>query len=179
MGHHDANEAAQLAFDTEAVGRDVGAAAMEQRADHFQELVFVDGAAAQFEVDRYVFGNRGGSREGIDDLGLGIDAAGQFAEVSAVAQGLNAAGGGTGAHGHQGLGDPADFLNASGVMGCGDGAFHQRNLIAALGHVARGFREIGDLHQSGDGQQIILTIQQAKLAAVAGGELPDGQFWFA
>ena len=46
-------------------------------------------------------------------------------------------------------------------------------------HAAGGLREIGDLHRAGDGQQFVLAIQQRELAAVAGGELPDGELGFA
>jgi len=35
---------------------------------------------------------------------------------------------------------------------------------------------MGDLHLRGKGEQLVLTVEEGELAAVAGGELPDASF---
>src|SRR5881394_1207774 len=42
-------------------------------------------------------------------------------------------------------------------------------------HLARGLQEVRDPHPVGDGQQLVLAVEQRELAAVAGGELPHRQ----
>src|SRR4051812_29052831 len=46
--HHDADIAAQLAFDADTVAGNDGFAADQESGDHFQQLPLVDRAAAQF-----------------------------------------------------------------------------------------------------------------------------------
>ena len=77
----------ELAFDTERMGSDVGVAAMEQRADHFQELVFVDGAAVVSESTGTCLAMGLERVRASMTLGWRDLVAGQLAEVSAVAQG--------------------------------------------------------------------------------------------
>ncbi len=40
---------------------------------------------------------------------------------------------------------------------------------------ARRLEEVGDLDRAGDREQLVLAVEQGELAAVAGGELPDGE----
>ncbi len=96
-----------------------------------------------------------------------------------IAQRLDAAGGGAGADGDQRTRLPPHRVQTFGIVRRGDGAFDQRHVIGAAHDAARGFGEIGDVDRSGDRQQLVLAVEQRKLAAVAGGELPDGELGLA
>src|SRR5208283_5510642 len=57
-------------------------------------------------------------------------------------------------------------------MGGGDRALDDRDVVGALHGRAAGLEEVDDLQPVGQQQQLILAVEQAQLAALAGGELP-------
>ncbi len=71
--HHDADVAAQLALDADAVGAMFGRRPFRKALDHLEQLVLVDRAAAQLEVDRHVGRDRRRAVERRDVLGRGVD----------------------------------------------------------------------------------------------------------
>ena len=73
------------------------------------------------------------------------------------------------------LESPAHLFDEFGVVGRGDGAVHQGQVVGAFDHGPGGLDEIGELQFAGDGQELVFAVQQGQLAAVAGGEFPDGQ----
>ena len=95
--------------------------------------------------------------------------------VLEVAKRLDATGGGARADRHEELRLLAHLLDALGVVRRGDRAFDQGDVVRALDDGARGLGEIGDLDRAGHGQQFVLAVEQAQLAAVARRELPNGQ----
>ena len=111
--------------------------------------------------------------------GRGVDGADELVDVLPVAQGLDAAGGGAGADGDQLVAVAADLLDAAGVVVGGDGAFDQADVVGALQHGPAGFGEVGDVDGAGDAEEFVLGVEEAELAAVAGGELEDGDAGFA
>ena len=63
----------------------------------------------------------------------------------------------------------------SASVGGGDRALDQRHVVGAVDRGPRHLGEVGDAHGPGQGQQLVLAVEQAQLAAVARGELPHGQ----
>ena len=56
----------------------------------------------------------------------------------------------------------ADVLDPFGVVRRGDRAFDQREVVGALRRRALGrLGEIGDLDRAGDGEQLVLAVEQA------------------
>jgi hypothetical protein len=92
-----------LALEADGVVRHLGLAAGQGRAQHLEQLPLVDRAAAELEVDEDVLRDRRGGREGVEELGVGVDRGrergdvGDAARSSEVAQRLDAAGGRAGA----------------------------------------------------------------------------------
>src|SRR5208337_4402825 len=170
---HDADVAPSLALQADAVGRQPRGAAAEIGADHLQELSFVDGAAVDLVVHLDMGRQRRGLFQGLDVFRMGVDCLNEIVNVLEVAQGLDAAGAGAGAEGHQVFGVPAYLFNEFGIVGGGDGAVHQGQVVGALAHGPGGLDEKGQFHLVGDGQQLVFAVQERQLAAVAGGEFPD------
>ena len=65
------------------------------------------------------------------------------------------------------------LADALGIVRGGDRSLDQREIVGPVRDGARRFGEIGDLDRAGERQQLVLAIEQRKLAAVAGGEFPD------
>ena len=82
-------------------------------ADQLDQLVLVDGTAAQLEIHGHVLGDRRGRLQGADVLGCGVDHADELVDVLPVAQRLDAAGGGAGSDGDQLVALAADLLDAA------------------------------------------------------------------
>ena len=150
-----------------------GRRSVEERADHLEQLVLVDRAAAQLEIDPDVRRDRGRGRERVDVFGSRVDDGRQLGHVPEVAQRLDAAGGGAGADRHQPARLAPDLLDPLGVVGRRDRALDQRQIVGPPDLGAGRFHEIGDLDRAREGQQLVLAVEQAELAAIAGGELPD------
>ena len=108
-------------------------------------------------------------------FGVRIDGSGEFADIGEVPQGLDAARGGAGANRHQMPRETTHAQDAFGIGGRRNRAFDQREIVRSAHHPPRRFREIGDVELLGDGEQFVLAIEQAQLAAVAGSEFPHCQ----
>src|SRR6185369_6899219 len=67
----------------------------------------------------------------------------------------------------------AHALYALGVVRRRDRPFDEREVVGAADDGARGLRKVRDLDLGGDGEQLVLAVEQAQLAAVARRELPD------
>ncbi len=152
---------------------------MEDGGDYVQELALADGAAAQLEVDGDVLLNGGRVVEDIDVLRGGVDDRHELSDVPEVAQGLYAAGGGACPDGHQILGGASNLLDARRVVLRRDRPFHQGEIVRAPDGGPGGLQEVGDLHLLCDGEELVLAVKDRELAAVARGELPDGELGLA
>ena len=175
MRHHHADIALELALDADAVRRRHRPASGEKGGDDLEKLTLVDRAAAQLEIDRHVIGDRGRGRERVDIVGPRIDDGRVFLHIREVAQRLDAAGGRAGADGDERARALAHFADALGIVRRGDRAFDQREIVAPFDGAAGRLGKIGDLDRAGDGEQFVLAVEQAELAAVARGEFPDGE----
>ena len=173
MRDRDADVAAALALHADAVARDPRLAALELGGEHLEQLVLVDRAAAQLEVDLHVRGDRGRARQGRDVLRVGVDDRAELGDVGEVAQRLDAAGGGAGADRDHPARHLADLLDPLELVGGGDRALDQRHVVRALHHRPGGLGEVGDLDRAGEWDQLVLAVEQGQLAAVARRELPD------
>ena len=116
VGDHHAARRRGLALGAHAGGRQPLHVPVEQGGDRGDELSAVDRAAAQFEVDVDVVGDGGGGRERGDVLGVGVDDRGELGDVGAVAQRLDAAGGGARTDRHQQSRLAPDLDDALGVV---------------------------------------------------------------
>ena len=175
VGNGDADSTAALALHAHAVGRDPRAPALQRRGEHLEQLALVDRAAAQLEVHGHVRGDRGRAVEGGQVRRVRVDHGQELAHVGEVAQCLDPAARGARPDRDQRARCGAHLLDAFGVPGGGDRALHEADVVGPLHHRARGLREVGDLHPVGHREQVVLAVEQGELAAVAGGELPDGE----
>ena len=177
---HDADVAAPLALHADARRRDVRPPAVEERRDHLEQLALVDRAAAQLEVDRDVRGDRRRGRERRDVLGRGVDDRDELVDVGEVAQRLDAA--------RRRAGADRDELPRR--RGAPAGSARRRAAVVTEPSTSdrsygpstvalRRLEEIGDLDLARERQQLVLAVEQRELAAVAGGELPDGELRLA
>ena len=96
--------------------------------------------------------------------------------MAQFSQRLDSSGRGAGADGDQGLALLADLADPLGVVGGGDRALDQADVVGPGDLLRPGLQEVGDLDGVGHGQQLVLRVQQGELAAVARGKLEDGQF---
>jgi len=69
----------------------------------------------------------------------------------------------------------ADLPNPLGIGLGGDRSLHERHVVGSRRRRAGHLGEVRDAHGAGEHQQLLLAIEQAQLAAVTGGELPDCQ----
>src|SRR5262249_37936610 len=99
--HHHANHAFALAVQTYAVWRNRRGTAVNECVDNIDELIFVDRAAAQFEIDPHMCRNRSGFVERGDVLRSSVHDRDEFFDVAEVAKRLYAACCGTGAQRHK------------------------------------------------------------------------------
>ena len=179
MGDHHADEAATLAVEADTVRRRVWLSSVEKGADDLDELLLIDRAAAQLEIDANVIGDRRGSAQRLDVVGPRIDDRGELAHVLEIAQCLDAARGRARADGDEMLRGATDLMNALGIVRRRDRAFDERQVVWPAHHGARRLDEVRDFDLARDGQQLVFAIEQRELAAVARGELPHGQLRFA
>ena len=143
--------------------------------EHLEELVLRDRAAAQLEVDSHVLRDRRRGLERADVLGRRVDRGGELAHVLEVAQRLDAAGRRARPDRHEEARLLAHLLDALGVVRRGDRALDEGEVVGALLHLARGLEEVRDLDLADDGEELVLAVEERELAAVAGGELEDGE----
>src|SRR5581483_5593509 len=171
--HHDAGRPASLALSAYTVRGRIRFAPIQVCAENLDKLVLIDRAAAQLEIHEDVVGNGRRFVQRFDVTRCGVHNRNEFFDVLEVAEGLNASGGGARANRHQKLRGTPYLVYSFGVMGCGDGAFNQRYIIWPFDHRPRRFREVRDLDSVRNCQEFVLAVEQAELAAVARGELPD------
>src|SRR5581483_10879732 len=88
-------------------------------------------------------------------------------------QRLDSAGRGAGADRDQVAGGAADGLDPLRVVRRGDRALDEREVVRAFEGRAARLEEVRDLDFAGEGEQLVLAVEQRQLAAVARGELPD------
>ena len=164
-----------LALDADAVGGDRGLALVEEGADHLEQLVAVDRAALELEVDVDVGRDRRRGLERRDVLGRGVDDRHEVLDVGEVAQRLDAARGRAGADRHQ---PPRLARRTSWIRSasCGrrDRALDQREVVGAVDRRRAsppGSRRSRSRPASADSSSS--KSSRRELAAVAGGELPD------
>ncbi len=148
-----------------------------------EQLALVDRAAAQLEVDRHVRGDRGRGRQRRDVVG----AARRRCDVNSVDVARSCAAPGCRPAVAQAPIVTSTRGTACGPRGCarascggGDGALDERQVVGACEPPRwspPGSRRSPAL--SGQGQQLVLAVEQAELAAVAGRELPDRELGLA
>ena len=61
------------------------------------------------------------------------------------------------------------------VVGGRDRALDEGQVVGPLHDLARGLEEVGDLDLARHRQELVLAVEERELAAVAGGELEDGE----
>ena len=91
-----------------------------------------------------------------DVLGRGIDGPQKLGRIGPIAQGLDAAGGGAAPIVTRNLRVAAHLANALHVVGRGDRAFDQRDVVRPWLDAAAGFEKVHHLQLSGQGQQFVL-----------------------
>ncbi len=172
MGDEQADRAAALALLADAVAGQPRAATRQDGGDHAEQLVAVDRAAVELEVHLHM--RRDGRRgvKGVNVLGVGIDDRGVLAGGGEVAKALDAPGGGTGSDGDELAGDATHLLYPLGVARGRDRPFHERQVVGTFHRRPRHLEEMGDAHGADQLKQLLLAVEDAELAAVAGGELP-------
>src|SRR5689334_3534803 len=127
--HQYARRAAQLALDADAVGGRVWLARIQERSQHLQQLVLVDRAAVQLEIDIHVRLDRRRGGERVDEVGLRVYGLGELTHVAEIAQRLDPTGGGARADGDQSARLATHRVQTRRVVRRGDRAFHQRHVI--------------------------------------------------
>src|ERR1035441_884517 len=179
LRHRNADVALAFALHADAVRRDIRFAPGQRGRNQLDQLVLVDGAAAQFEIHRHMFGDGGGEFQRIDVFRGGVHGPNKFIHILPVAQGLDAAGGGTGPNGDQRLRLPPNLLDAFGIVVGGNRSFHQCDVIRPLAHGTGGLGKIRNVKGAGYAQQFIFRVEQTQLATVAGSQLEDCDPWLA
>ena len=172
---HDADVAAPLALDADALRRDARLPPVQERAQHLEQLALVDRAPLQLEVDAHVRRDRSRRGQRRDVGRRRVHDREEVVDGREVAQRLDAARGGAGADRDQRARCTPDLLDALGIVRGRDRALDQREVVGPADGPARGLEEVGDLDLAGDLQQLVLAVEQGELAAVARGELPDGE----
>ncbi len=150
--YHDARRAPLLAFHTDAIGGNIGPPAVQIGANHFEQVLLIDGTATQLEVDEDVVGNRRGLGQRVDVFGPGIDRTRKLFYVSEVAQGLNPARSCAGADHDEKLGRSPNLADTLEIVRRGDGALHQRDIVGALHDRTGCLEEVGNVDCADDGQ---------------------------
>ncbi len=173
MGDDDAHLAAALALDADALGRHVRRASAEVGGDHLDQLALVDGAPPQLEVDGDVVPDRGRGREGLDELGVSVDGPAELVDVAEVPERLDAARGRAGPDRDEDLRMRADLRDPLEVRRGRDRPLHEREVVRPREDPARRLPEVGDLDAVGDGEEVVLAVEERQLASVARGELED------
>jgi hypothetical protein len=145
VGDHHAHVPSALALDADAVVGDRGLPFVEEGADHLEQLVAVDRAALELEVDVDVGRDRGRVLESRDVLGRGVDDRHEVLDVGEVPQRLDASRGRAGPNRHQAPGFHAHLLDPLGVLGCGYRALDEGKVVRALDLPPGRLQEVGDL----------------------------------
>src|SRR5450830_104650 len=167
---------APLALGADGVGGYVRTPAREHCQKRVHELLLVDRAALQLEIDLDVVGDRRRGLERLDVLGMRVDDVRVLLHVGEVLERLDAAGGRAGADRDQELRLLPDLLDSLDLLGCRDRALDESDVVGARDLRSSGLEEVSDLDAAEQRQQLVLAVEQRELATIAGGELPDGEF---
>src|SRR5215471_13777019 len=124
-GNHHTNNSLPLAVQAYAVRRNRRRPAVEESIDHLDELILVDGTAAQLKIDLHMRRNGCRSFERRNVLGPRIYDRHEFLHVTKVSKGLNAACCGAGSNGYKKTGLPPDPLNPLRIMRRRDGSLNE------------------------------------------------------
>ncbi len=172
---HHTHVPAQLALHADRVTGDRGSSTGEQRREDLEELALVDGAAAQLEIDLHVVRDGRRGRERVDVLRPRVHDPRELFHVPEIAERLDAARGRARTDGDE---DPRlcpELTDPLGVVRRGDGPLDERDIVRTPEDRTRGLGEVHEADGLGEEEQLVLAIEQAELAAVAGGELEDGE----
>ena len=85
VSDHHANGAAQFALDADAMRRRVWLAILQKRADDFDELVLINRAPAQLEIDKNVVGDRRRFVQRLDICRRGVNDPHEFFHLFEIA----------------------------------------------------------------------------------------------
>jgi acylphosphatase len=99
------------------------------------------------------------------------------ADVGAVAQRLDAAGGGAGAQRDELARAGPDIADALQVVSGGDRSFDERDVVVVEQLGRPGFEEHADVERGGEVEQFVFAVEHGQLATVARRELPDRHGW--
>ena len=181
LGHNDADGAASFAGLADAFGGGFGASAAGHGQNDLDELVFIDWAAAELEIDLNVLcdGARFGQR--LDHFRRGVDGFFEFLMVCEISQSLHTSSRSACADGDQFFALRAEFYDTMKVFRGADGTFDDRKVVGARSQVAGGFSKVSKLDTIGQCQELFFAVQKGQLAAIARGEFHDGNgrlMWF-
>ena len=168
-----AHGAALLALHADRVLRHPWSTADEHGGDELDELRRVDGAAAKLEVDVHVVGDRRARGERVDEPGRCVDRRQKVVDAAPVAQGLDAAGRRAGAEGDEDAALGTDLVDTLDILGGGDRALDEAEVVRPGHRAGAGLEEVVDLHVLGQFEEPVRGVEQLQLAAVARGELED------
>ena len=173
LGHNDANGAASFAGLANAFGGGFGASAAGHGQNDLDELVFIDWAAAELEIDLDVLcdGARVGQR--LDHFRRSVDSFFELLMVCEISQSLHTSGRSARSDGDEFFALRAEFYNTMKVFRGADGTFDDRKVIGARSQVAGGFSKVSKLDTIGQCQELFFAVQEGQLAAIAGGEFHD------
>ena len=115
------------------------------------------------------------SGERLQVLRVRIGGSRELPDIGEIAQGLDAARGGTGANRYEMPREATHAKDALGIGGRRDRAFDQREIVRSSHHPPRRLGEISDVECPGDAKELVLAVKKAQLAAVARGEFPHCQ----
>jgi len=175
VGDHDADGAAPLALDADALVREVRRAALEERAQGLEELDLADRASPELEVDGDVVGDPRGRREARDVFGPRVDDAAVLLHVGEVLQRLDPSRRRARANRHESLRLRPDLLDPLRVVRRRHRPLDQGEVVGALEDRARSLSEVADVDRARDREELVLAVEDRELAAVARGELEDAQ----
>ena len=173
--HQEADRAPGLALLTDTVPGDDRPSTGQGGVQHLQELPAVDRTSVELEVHRYVLRDRGRAPEGGDVLGVGVDGRAVLTLGGEIDQALDSPCGGAGADGNQAARGSSHLEDALGGFGRGDRTLDQRHVVRPGLRRSRHLAEVDNPNSFRQGEQLVLTIEQAQLAPIARGELPHRQ----
>src|SRR5262249_24551004 len=130
--NHHTDDTLSLAVQANAMGRNRGRAAVNESTDNFDELLLVDRATTQLEIDLHMCRYRRACFERRDVLGPGIHDGYEFLHIAKISKRLNASCGRAGADSHKNARLLSDLLNSFRIMRSGNRSLDQRKVVRAF-----------------------------------------------
>jgi hypothetical protein len=154
--------------------------ARDERTEDLDQLIFVDRASSQFEVDRYMVSDRSRCGQGLDVLGMRVNSSQKILVIGEIAEGLDPSRSRACPDGYQVPARCAQLLQPFDIVLCRNGSLDQCDVVRTGFEVAGCFRKMRDMDRVSDGQQLVFGVQQRQLATIAGCELDyrDPRFRF-